>query len=89
MKGMNRTCVFSLHVEYDVSPYTLPLGIKMQGYLFKKSDKNKKWKCLYFVLICSDGNTGGGGGGTGGSGDTHLCFYDNPKVSTISYFTIP
>lgn len=43
-------------------------GIKMQGYLFKKSEKNKKWKSLYFVLIVDEA-------------DTHLCFYDNPKVS--------
>ncbi|CAI6367115.1 unnamed protein product [Macrosiphum euphorbiae] len=41
-------------------------GIKMQGYMYKKSDKNKKWKSLYFVLLI-DGV------------DTHLCFYDNPK----------
>ncbi|MDD0148719.1 hypothetical protein PSY31_23845, partial [Shigella flexneri] len=40
-------------------------GIKMQGYMYKKSDKNKKWKSLYFVLLI-DGV------------DTHLCFYDNP-----------
>lgn len=42
-------------------------GIKMQGYLNKKSEKNKKWKSLYFVLLV-DGT------------DTHLYFYDNPKV---------
>ncbi|XP_014294601.1 ras GTPase-activating protein 1 [Halyomorpha halys] len=41
-------------------------GIKMQGYLSKKSEKNKKWKSMYFVLIV-DGT------------DTHLMFYDNPK----------
>ncbi|XP_033611154.1 ras GTPase-activating protein 1 isoform X2 [Cryptotermes secundus] len=41
-------------------------GIKMQGYLNKKSEKNKKWKSLYFVLLV-DGT------------DTHLYFYDNPK----------
>lgn len=41
-------------------------GMKMQGYLSKKSEKNKKWKSMYFVLIV-DGT------------DTHLCFYDNPK----------
>ncbi|XP_065220436.1 ras GTPase-activating protein 1-like [Planococcus citri] len=52
-------------------------GMKMQGYLFKKSEKNKKWKSLYFVLICFDGNSTGGG--TSGSTDTHLYFYDNPK----------
>jgi len=39
----------------------------MQGYLNKKSEKNKKWKSLYFVLLV-DGT------------DTHLYFYDNPKV---------
>lgn len=39
----------------------------MQGYLSKKSEKNKKWKSMYFVLIV-DGT------------DTHLMFYDNPKV---------
>ncbi|CAB0015571.1 unnamed protein product, partial [Nesidiocoris tenuis] len=38
----------------------------MQGYMCKKSEKNKKWKSMYFVLIV-DGT------------DTHLCFYDNPK----------
>ncbi|XKL62004.1 hypothetical protein PGB90_001837 [Kerria lacca] len=48
-------------------------GVKMQSYLYKKSDKNKKWKSLYFVLICFDGNA------AGGTGDTHLYFYDNPK----------
>ncbi|KAF4529422.1 hypothetical protein B566_EDAN003516 [Ephemera danica] len=41
-------------------------GIKMQGYLNKKSEKNKKWKNMYFVLQV-DGT------------DTHLYFYDNPK----------
>ncbi|XP_014259409.1 ras GTPase-activating protein 1 [Cimex lectularius] len=41
-------------------------GIKMQGNLSKKSEKNKKWKSMYFVLIV-DGT------------DTHLCFYDNPR----------
>lgn len=46
---------------------TFFVGIKMQGYLSKKSEKNKKWKSMYFVLIV-DGT------------DTHLCFYDNPKV---------
>jgi len=39
----------------------------MQGYLNKKSDKNNKWKSMYFVLQ-SDG------------ADVHLYFYDNPKV---------
>ncbi|XP_046400705.1 ras GTPase-activating protein 1 isoform X1 [Ischnura elegans] len=41
-------------------------GIKMQGYLNKKSEKNKKWKSMYFVLVV-DGT------------DTHLYLYDNPK----------
>nr|CAD7425858.1 unnamed protein product [Timema monikensis] len=41
-------------------------GIKMQGYLNKKSEKNKKWKSMYFVLLV-DGT------------DTHLYFYENPK----------
>ena len=39
----------------------------MQGYLGKKNEKNKKWKTMYFVLQVE---------GT----DTHLLFYDNPKV---------
>lgn len=42
----------------------------MQGYLNKKSEKNKKWKSLYFVLLV-DGT------------DTHLYFYDNPKVCKL------
>lgn len=41
-------------------------GVKMQGYLCKKNEKNKKWKSMYLVLQ------------TEGS-DTHLLFYDNPK----------
>lgn len=41
-------------------------GIKMQGYLEKKSEKNKKWKALYFVLLVD-------------ASDTHLYLYDNPK----------
>ncbi|XP_055694825.1 ras GTPase-activating protein 1 [Lutzomyia longipalpis] len=41
-------------------------GIKHHGYLMKKSDKNAKWKQLYFALLVE---------GT----ETHLCFYDNPK----------
>ncbi|CAG0896577.1 unnamed protein product [Darwinula stevensoni] len=41
-------------------------GVKMQGWLEKRSDKIKKWKCFYFVLM------------TEGS-DTTLYFYDNPK----------
>jgi len=43
----------------------------MQGHLSKKSDKNKKWKVMYFVLIV-DGT------------DTHLLFYENPKVCVLS-----
>ncbi len=57
------------------------LGVKMQSYLYKKSDKNKKWKSLYFVLVCFDGNAAGGGG------DTHLYFYENPKVSFQLFFS--
>lgn len=41
-------------------------GIKQQGYLFRKSDKNNKFKQLYFALI-SEGT------------ETHLYYYDNPK----------
>ncbi|KAF7989817.1 hypothetical protein HCN44_008491 [Aphidius gifuensis] len=41
-------------------------GIKMQGYLERKSEKNKKWKSLYFVLVVD-------------ASDTHLYLYDNPK----------
>ncbi|XP_039291566.1 ras GTPase-activating protein 1 isoform X2 [Nilaparvata lugens] len=42
-------------------------GIKMQDYLYKKSDKQqKKWKSMYFVLVV-DGT------------DTHLIFYESPK----------
>lgn len=41
-------------------------GIKMQGYLEKKSEKNKKWKALYFVLLVD-------------ATDTHLYLYENPK----------
>lgn len=41
-------------------------GMKMQGYLEKKSEKNKKWKALYFVLLIEES-------------DTHLYLYDNPK----------
>lgn len=61
----------------------------MMSYLYKKSDKNKKWKSLYFVLICMDGNTGGGGGGgTGSSTDTHLCFYESPKVNYVASLAV-
>ncbi|XP_026288101.1 ras GTPase-activating protein 1 [Frankliniella occidentalis] len=41
-------------------------GIKMQGYLNKKNDKNKKWKPMYCVLLV-DGS------------DTQLMYYENPK----------
>lgn len=41
-------------------------GIKMQGYLSKKSDKTGKWKQLYFALI-NEGT------------ETQLFFYDSPK----------
>lgn len=41
-------------------------GIKMQGYLSKKSEKTGKWKQLYFALI-NEGT------------ETQLFFYDNPK----------
>ncbi|CAB3360743.1 Hypothetical predicted protein [Cloeon dipterum] len=41
-------------------------GIKMQGFLNKKSEKNKKWKSMFFVLLVE-------------GSDTHLYFYDNPK----------
>ncbi|CAO1437957.1 unnamed protein product [Diamesa tonsa] len=41
-------------------------GIKMQGYLQKKSEKTGKWKQLYFALI-NEGT------------ETHLYWYDSPK----------
>ena len=41
-------------------------GIKHHGYMHKKSDKNSKWKQLYFALIVE-------------GSEAHLCFYDNPK----------
>lgn len=47
----------------------------MHGYLYKKSEKNKKWKSLYFVLNVDET-------------DTHLCFYDNPKVSKHLIYVI-
>ena len=56
----------------------------MQSYLHKKSEKNKKWKSLYFVLICFESSAGPGSGQVG---DTHLYFYDNPKVSRTYQFT--
>ncbi len=43
-------------------------GVKMQGYLLKKKEKIGKWKQQFFLLK-QDGT------------DSHLYFYDNPKVS--------
>lgn len=53
------------------------LGIRMQSYLYKRNEKNKKWKYLYFVLSSGEGSA------ACGNSDTHLCFYDNPKVSNL------
>lgn len=41
-------------------------GVRMQGYLHKKSEKNKKWKSMYFMLQNENG-------------EDRLFFYDNPK----------
>ena len=41
-------------------------GVRMQGYLLKKSEKNKKWKNMYFMLQNEHG-------------EDRLYFYDNPK----------
>ncbi|EEB13509.1 Ras GTPase-activating protein, putative [Pediculus humanus corporis] len=41
-------------------------GIKLQGYLQKRSDKSKRWKLMYFVLL-NEGT------------DSHLYFYESPK----------
>ena len=41
-------------------------NVRMQGYLQKKSEKNKKWKSLYFVLQNENG-------------EDRLYFFDNPK----------
>ena len=41
-------------------------GVRMQGYLHKKSEKNKKWKSMYFVLQNE-------------AGEDRLYFFDNPK----------
>ena len=41
-------------------------GVRMQGYLHKKSEKNKKWKSMYFMLQNE-------------YGEDRLYFYDNPK----------
>jgi Ras GTPase-activating protein 1 len=38
----------------------------MQGFLSKKSEKNKKWKSMFFVLLVE-------------GSDTHLYFYESPK----------
>lgn len=48
-------------------------GIKLQGYLQKRSDKSKRWKLMYFVLV-NEGT------------DSHLYFYDNPKVMNRNFF---
>lgn len=42
------------------------MSARMQGYLHKKSEKNKKWKSLYFVLQTE-------------CGEDRLYFFDNPK----------
>lgn len=42
------------------------MSARMQGYLHKKSEKNKKWKSLYFVLQTE-------------YGEDRLYFFDNPK----------
>lgn len=42
------------------------MNARMQGYLYKKSEKNKKWKSLYFVLQSENG-------------EDRLYFFDNPK----------
>ncbi|GAB6026339.1 hypothetical protein CHUAL_012542 [Chamberlinius hualienensis] len=42
------------------------LGIKMKGYLYKKSQHTKKWKNIYCVLQIV-------------GAEHHLLFYDNPK----------
>ena len=45
-------------------------GVKMQGYLLKKKEKIGKWKQQFFLLK-QDGT------------DSHLYFYDNPKVNSV------
>ena len=42
------------------------MSARLQGYLLKKSEKNKKWKSLYFVLQNENG-------------EDRLYFFDNPK----------
>jgi Ras GTPase-activating protein 1 len=44
---------------------------KRSGYLYKRNDKNKKWKSMFFVLQM-DGT------------DTHLLIFESPKVVHIS-----
>jgi len=41
---------------------------KKSGYLYKRNDKNKKWKSMFFVLQM-DGT------------DTHLLIFESPKAS--------
>lgn len=43
---------------------------KKSGYLFKRNDKNKKWKSMFFVLQM-DGT------------DVHLLMFESPKVKLI------
>jgi Ras GTPase-activating protein 1 len=45
----------------------LKKAIKMQGWLNKRSEKAKKWKCLYFVLQKVEG------------GEMRLYYYESPK----------
>lgn len=47
---------------------------KKSGYLFKRSEKNKKWKSMFFVLQM-DGT------------DTHLLIFESPKVCWLSIKT--
>lgn len=42
------------------------MNAKMQGYMQRKSEKNKKWKTLYFVLQNENG-------------EDRLYFFDTPK----------
>jgi len=43
---------------------------KKSGYLFRRQDKNKKWKSMFFILQM-DGT------------DTQLLIFDSPKVHYI------
>jgi Ras GTPase-activating protein 1 len=45
----------------------LKKAIKMQGWLNKRIEKTKKWKCLYFILQKVEG------------GEMRLYYYENPK----------